>query len=209
LTRVVGGCANRHICAVTTSRWTAKRARTEAEGRVQAVSIPALVLASLLFVPGCVPDECTIDFVVSGAVDYTYALRSSNTECTVNTTIVPGVPGILSFSANDGTEMQITLREDDLTIGTHYADVVFSSTEGSWVTTGLGFDPDENLGATCLVTITESEIVDWVRDDHRRVSGVMECTGPLTGSGSGGGEDDLYITGVSFSVYAGSLNLPF
>jgi hypothetical protein len=158
------------------------------------------LLTTLLLVPGCVPDECTVDFVVSGAVDYTYALRSANTECTVNTTAVPGVPGILSFSANDGAELQITMREDDLTIGTHYADVVFESTAGSWVTAG---------GSTCLVTITESEFVDWVRDDHRRVSGVMECTGPLTGYTGGAGNDDLYITGVSFSVYAGSLNLPF
>ncbi|WP_146158047.1 hypothetical protein [Enhygromyxa salina] len=153
----------------------------------------------MLLGTGCVPDECTADFVVSGALDYTYALRENNSTCTATTNSSASliVPGGLSWTANDGVELRITLVEGDLTIGTHAAIVSFySATLSGW----FHVDSLTGSGATCLVTITESEIVDWVQEDHRRVSGVLDCDGPLEASAD---DPPLYISDMSFSVYAG------
>jgi hypothetical protein len=163
-----------------------------------------LLSSSLLLSAGCVPDECTADFVVSGPFEYTYALRESNSTCTATTTSSASlaVPGGLGWSASDGILLRITLLEGDLSVGTHSAIVLFGSTAlGYWDNNGnpLG-DPEPTT--LCSVAITESEIVDWVQEDHRQVSGVVACQGPLLG-GKSTDDPPLYISGLSFSVYAG------
>lgn len=139
-------------------------------------------------------DECEVDFLLGNAIDYAYVWRDPSTECELSTTL----PGNISFRT--GTSRLEFHTDDPLTVGTHLAEVTYTSKEGiTWSNYDyLGIGSGES-SAVCVLTILSTERVDWVWEDHQRITGTVDCT---TGYLTAQGQPDLSLSSVVFTVYA-------
>lgn len=150
-----------------------------------------LLLSTLILLPACEPDECSVNFTLGGAIDYQYAWRYPSTDCGVRST-PSTVPAGIEFETS-GNSLEIT-SGTALTVGSHTVEVMYRTIDGNvWST-----DPYEG-DSVCLMTISASEVVDWVHEDHRRIAGLVDCTGELLINENG--EEPLTVTGLLFNIY--------
>jgi hypothetical protein len=152
-----------------------------------------VLLSALVLVPACEPDECSANFVLGGAIGYSYAWRHPSTECGVRSS--PDVLGAGIIFETSGNSLEIT-TQDPLTVGSHIVQLSYHTVDGSSWTT----DPfDEVNTSICVMTISASEVVDWVSEDHRRLIGLVDCAGGYLTSENNG--DDLTVSALVFNVY--------
>jgi hypothetical protein len=147
------------------------------------LAVPLLV-ATLL--TGCgSSDECSVNFVLGNAIDYAYVWRDPSTECGLDSS-----SGSIVFRT--GTASLEFRTEDPLVVGSHIGELIYISKEGSiW--------SNYQSSAICAMAIVKSETVDWVWEDHQRISGTIACSGHLS---SLDGQPSLTVDGVVFSIYA-------
>jgi hypothetical protein len=168
-------------------------------------SRPTLLLAlSLLFVAGCEPDECdlALAYNIAGIGNHAITWAAPSAECSVSNESVLG--GTIEWSLDNA---QFRFRSPGvLGIGVHLVTVTYRDSAGkTWYSTaGSGSIPP----STCVATIVEWELVDWVVDDHYRIRGMVTCPGPLldTDIGDLGSAQRLqFMQDVTFNVYVGKL----
>jgi hypothetical protein len=144
-----------------------------------------LVVATLL--TGCgSADECSVSFELGNAIDYAYVWRDPSTECGLDSTT-----GSVVFRT-DAASLEFRTGVP-LVVGAHIGEVIYTSPEG------LIWTNYQGATTICSLAITSSEFVDWVWDDHQRITGNVACSGPLS---SLDGEPNLSVSAVSFTVYA-------
>jgi hypothetical protein len=144
-----------------------------------------LVVATLL--TGCGSgDECEVNFVLGNAIDYAYVWRDPSTECGLDSTT-----GSIVFRT-DAASLEFRTGVP-LVVGAHLGEVIYISKEGLLWTNYEG-------SAICSLAIVTSETVDWVWEDHRRITGTVACSGNLS---SLDGQPSLSVTDVNFTIYAG------
>jgi hypothetical protein len=161
--------------------------------RLRAVALLGL-LASL---PACETDECSADFVLGGAINYMYAWRFPSTDCSIQS--VPDVLWDAEIKFETGSDILIITSLDPLTVGAHIVDITYSTPTGRWTT-----DPfDANNPTLCVMTIASVETVNWVQEDHLRITGTVDCgpDGYLTQDELNGAGAELTISNFKFNVY--------
>jgi hypothetical protein len=156
----------------------------------------AALLGLLASLPACETDECSADFVLGGAINYMYAWRFPSTDCSIQSAPDSLFDAEIKFET-DSTGLIIS-SPNPLIVGAHAVELTYFTATGRWTT-----DPfDANNPTLCVMTIASVEEVDWVSEDHLRITGTVDCgpNGYLTNDGQGGG-GDLTITGFVFNVY--------
>jgi len=178
--------------------------------RASRISLP-LLLATLLLIPGCEPDECdlSLNYHIAGIGNHSVTWNAPSTECavvdlgsslgSVGVTIDAGAT--ISFQRGERARFRIEL-ETSPTVGVHPVEVIYTDDNfETWASTG---------NSDCVVAIASYEFVDWIRDDHHRIRGALSCAGPLLEElGNPANSDQLQITDATFNVYAGSDSLSF
>lgn len=159
----------------------------------RATAIAHRLAPLLLALPlaACEPDECTLSMGLGGEFDVIWEWRYPGTECFVT----PAATAIdaAGFKLDNELGNSLTVSSaNPLAAGTSFVDVTYTAGYiDSWTTDGSG--------TGCQLIVTNYEFVDWVRNDHYRMSGQLVCVDPLINPDDG---SEVWLSNVTFSLYA-------
>jgi len=173
-----------------------------------------LLLATVALLTACEPDECDVNFAyeanVGGVANlFAYVWRYPTTDCSLTTGLGTGgssFGGTTISYVNGDQSLTIALPVGGLQEGAHVVQIIYMDDDRrTWSSTTGGL-PGE-VASGCVAALETVESVDWMIDDHMRISGVVQCAGPLIRVAQLGSSELLRFSELRFNIYSSSFGL--